>query len=135
MTMAVDDAGLCANWLSKLWRGGCFVYGPLVTLSGNFISGWRLSAAQLWNDFEQRNPLMSNTDETIEIRLPKDDALTLLDWLARFNEGGMPGTDDVEKQLLYDLEAMFEQLLVEPSMPLWEQDGIEYAIADLSKHC
>lgn len=30
---AVDEAGACANWVSKFVRGGCFVEGTLVTVS------------------------------------------------------------------------------------------------------
>lgn len=57
---------------------------------------------------------MSTTDQNIDISLPKDDALILFDWLARFNEGSIHTTDEVEKQILFNLEATFEKLLVEP---------------------
>ena len=57
---------------------------------------------------------MSTSEEVIEIRLSKSEALILFDWLARFNEGRIPETDAVEKQVLCNLEATFESLLVEP---------------------
>lgn len=57
---------------------------------------------------------MSSTDEKIEIHLSKEDALVLFDWLVRFNDCGNATLDDVERQLLCNLEATFEKLLVEP---------------------
>ena len=58
--------------------------------------------------------MMNDDHSSIEIRLPKDEALVLFDWLSRYNQGNSNSTDDVEKQILADLEAIFEKLLVEP---------------------
>jgi hypothetical protein len=63
--------------------------------------------------FERKEPLMS-AEEKIEIKLSNEDALILFDWLARFNDGCDATPDDVERQLLCNLEATFEKLLVEP---------------------
>jgi hypothetical protein len=57
---------------------------------------------------------MSSKDEKIVINLSKDEALILFDWLARVNERGTVETDDIEKQLLCNVEADLERILVEP---------------------
>ena len=57
---------------------------------------------------------MDDDHSNIELRLPKDEALVLFDWLSRFNQGNSNSTDEVEKQILANLEALFEKLLVEP---------------------
>lgn len=57
---------------------------------------------------------MNDDNPKIEIRLPKDEALVLFNWLSKFNQGNSNSTDDVEKHILADLEAIFEKLLVEP---------------------
>jgi hypothetical protein len=56
---------------------------------------------------------MDDDHSNIELRLPKDEALVLFDWLSRFNQGNSNSTDEVEKQILANLEAIFEKLLVE----------------------
>lgn len=57
---------------------------------------------------------MSSTHNEIAISLPEDDALIFFDWLARFNEGNLTTPDDIEKQVLCNIEATLEKLLVEP---------------------
>ena len=57
---------------------------------------------------------MDDDHSNIELRLPKDEALVLFDWLSRFNQGNSNSTDEVEKLILANLEAIFEKLLVEP---------------------
>lgn len=52
--------------------------------------------------------------EKIMIEISKDDALILFDWLARFTEGSCDQTDEIERQSLCNLEAAFEEILVEP---------------------
>ena len=45
---AVDGAGDCANWLSKLWRGGCFVAGTPVSVAQ---LPWNAThQAAIWDD-------------------------------------------------------------------------------------
>ena len=50
----------------------------------------------------------------INLTLSNSEALVLFDWLATFNENGNSKTDDVERQLLFNVEAQLESILVEP---------------------
>lgn len=48
MANSFDDAGKCANWLTKLYNGGCFVAGTVVSVSQLPFSAQRQSS--VWSD-------------------------------------------------------------------------------------
>lgn len=55
------------------------------------------------------------TDE-VSLGLSRDEALVLLEWLARTGAGEQPAAfeDQAEQRVLWDLEAVLEKHLVEP---------------------
>lgn len=56
-------------------------------------------------------------DGGIEIKLTKDEALVLFDWLSRFNQNhDSKFEDQAEQRVLWDIEAALESLLAEPLM-------------------
>ena len=61
--------------------------------------------------------------EDVVIKLTKDEALVLFDWLARFNETENQAFEDqAEQRALWNLECYFERELAEPINSDW--DGI-----------
>lgn len=51
----------------------------------------------------------------VNIELTSDEALVLYDWLMRFNQQADTGfADQAEERVLFDLEAMLEEVLVTP---------------------
>ncbi len=56
---------------------------------------------------------MSRSKVTLE--LTDDEALVLFDWLRRFNHSeAKPFEDQAEQRVLWDMESMLEEALVEP---------------------
>lgn len=55
-------------------------------------------------------------DDEISIRLSRDQALVLFDWLARTSAADLPTAfeDPAEQRALWDLEASLESVLAEP---------------------
>ncbi|MFT4286775.1 hypothetical protein [Nocardioides sp.] len=55
-------------------------------------------------------------DEPIDLALSRDEALILFEWLARTSESdSLSGiADDIEQQVLWNVEALLERVLVEP---------------------
>ncbi|TBN57250.1 hypothetical protein EYE40_07475 [Glaciihabitans arcticus] len=55
-------------------------------------------------------------DNNVEIVLSADEALVLLDWLARTTEQAHPApfNDQAEQRVLWDLEASLESILTAP---------------------
>lgn len=52
--------------------------------------------------------------ENISITLSRDEAIVLLEWLARFNQERNPAfVDQAEERALYDLEALLERQIPE----------------------
>jgi len=61
---------------------------------------------------------MDTNNSPIELKLSRDEALVLFEWLARFDEAqDKPLTDTAEQKVLWNLEAKLEQLLVEIVKP------------------
>lgn len=53
--------------------------------------------------------------EIVSLEVSRDAALVLFEWLARFNESGLPTfVDQAEQRVLWDLEADLESRLTEP---------------------
>ncbi|PSL02133.1 hypothetical protein CLV30_11188 [Haloactinopolyspora alba] len=54
--------------------------------------------------------------DEVKIRLSRDQALVLFDWLARTGDADQPVAfeDQAEQRVLWDLEALLEGALVEP---------------------
>jgi hypothetical protein len=51
----------------------------------------------------------------VKLELTSDEALVLYDWLTRFNQrDNADFADQAEERVLFDLEAMLEQVLVAP---------------------
>ncbi len=50
----------------------------------------------------------------IKLAFSNAEALVLFDWVARFNENEVSTADDVEQQVLFNIEAQLESVLVEP---------------------
>lgn len=55
-------------------------------------------------------------DDEISIRLSRDQALVLFEWLARTSAADIPAVfeDQAEQRALWDLEASLESVLAEP---------------------
>ena len=61
---------------------------------------------------------MDTNNNPIELKLSRDEALVLFEWLARFDEAqDKPLPDTAEQKVLWSLEAKLEQLLVEIVKP------------------
>lgn len=50
----------------------------------------------------------------VTLELSNDEALVLFDWIKRFNEATHTFEDQAEERVLWDIEAMLEEKLVEP---------------------
>lgn len=54
----------------------------------------------------------------VVLRLTRDEALVLFDWIVRFNtREGESFSDPAEQRVLWDIEALLESTLVEPFDP------------------
>ncbi|MBO0360119.1 hypothetical protein J0X19_19315 [Hymenobacter sp. BT186] len=60
-------------------------------------------------------------DKEVNIKLTKDEALVLFEFLARFNESDNPTIfeDQAEQRVLWDIECILEKQLVEPFSPYY----------------
>jgi hypothetical protein len=58
-------------------------------------------------------------DQSIILKVNKDEALVLSDFLSRFNEKNIEGVfqDQSEQKVLWILESQLEQILTEPFLP------------------
>jgi len=59
---------------------------------------------------------MSKPDGPITVKLSRDEALVLFDWLARTSDKGSPApfADAAEQHVLWNLECTLERTLAEP---------------------
>jgi hypothetical protein len=58
----------------------------------------------------------------ISIELTSDEALVLFEWIARVHKDGtLVFRDEAEKQVLWDIECILEETLVEPLKPDYEK--------------
>lgn len=57
--------------------------------------------------------ISTHKNNDVLLRLTKDEALVLLEWLSRFNEGENRGLfqDQAEERVLWDMEACIEQVI------------------------
>lgn len=59
--------------------------------------------------------------EDVEIKLTKDEALVLFDFLSRFsNEDTLSIQDQAEERALWNLTCVFEKILAEPFSEEWQ---------------
>jgi hypothetical protein len=82
---------------------------------------WRASLAALRlqpHDKGERAQMEYTRGKSVILELPEETTIVLLDWVARFNESGVPAFEDpAEQAALWDLESTLEETVTSAFSP------------------